>query len=161
VPFFVGGRNAFVGGIGEHAPADLHCRAVRYAVVKPAPAIATAQIFSTRRSVRDTEPVIVEGSLDDAYRSDAWAGAMAGTTCSPRPKPSAPRWRKSPGGLEASFGNSRMTGSGSAVFARQVAGAGAFTAATLPVNFRPRVGGSDVPQSGSHPLWDWASSDGS
>ena len=61
----------------------------------------------------------------------------------------AARW------LEARFGNSRMTGSGSAVFAR--AGTGDVPVATLPVQpLAPGWEGRMCRGLGQHPLADWA-----
>ena len=62
VPFFVGGDNAFVEGIGEKlTPIDWAPR--RYAVVKPAESLGTAGIFSHPDLARDTEPATLVGSL--------------------------------------------------------------------------------------------------
>jgi 4-diphosphocytidyl-2-C-methyl-D-erythritol kinase len=110
VPFFVGGDNAFVEGIGERlTPLDLP--PLRLAVVKPPAAINTAEIFAHPALKRDTEAVIVMGSLESlltAGRNDLQAAAES--LC---PEVSeAAKW------LQARYGNSRMTGSGSAVFAR-------------------------------------------
>lgn len=110
VPFFVGGDNAFVEGIGERlTPLDLP--PLRLAVVKPPVAINTAEIFAHPALKRDTEAVIVMGSLESlltAGRNDLQAAAES--LC---PEVSeAAKW------LQARYGNSRMTGSGSAVFAR-------------------------------------------
>ena len=136
VPFFIGGRTAWVEGIGEKlTPITLAPQ--HYAVVKPAAPIATAAIFSSPLLTRDTEPAIVTGFLADAsaliQSEAAGAGPLASfagrndlqsaaeALC---PEVAAVgRW------LEGRFGNSRMTGSGSAVYAR--AGAGERPVATM------------------------------
>lgn len=159
VPFFVGGHTAWVEGIGERlTPIMLPVPPSRqhYAVVKPAAALPTAQIFSSPLLTRDTNAATVVGFLADASaaqaaertgypgRNDLQAAAEA--LC-PEVATVA-RW------LEARFGNSRMTGSGSAVFAR--AGTGDQPVATMPEGTLPEgwVGrmcrGLD-----QHPLVGW------
>ena len=116
VPFFVGGRNAFVQGVGEQLrPVALPIQA--FAVVKPQASIATADIFGSPHLKRDTPSAIMAGSLESAALSDLIAGgghndlqSVAEARCAEVAQ--AARW------LEARFGNSRMTGSGSAVFSR-------------------------------------------
>ena len=116
VPFFVGGNNAFVEGIGERltpvpfAPEWL-------AVVKPAASIETRVIFGSPLLARDTEAVILEGLSSGGFagisaskfgRNDLQAPAEA--ACA--------EVAQAADILHRCFGNSRMTGSGSAVFAR-------------------------------------------
>ena len=116
VPFFVGGRNAWVHGVGEQLqPLELPRQA--FAVVKPQASIATADIFGSPNLKRDTPSAIMMGSLESAALSDLIAGGgrndlqpVAEARCAEVAQ--AARW------LEARFGNSRMTGSGSAVFSR-------------------------------------------
>ena len=60
VPFFLGGRNAFVEGIGERlTPVALP--AARFAVVKPAASLETRLVFASPLMSRDTAPVILAG----------------------------------------------------------------------------------------------------
>lgn len=162
VPFFIGGRNAFVEGIGEQLTA-INLPPQRYAVVKPPAAIATAAIFGSPLLTRDHEPVIVTGfladklhdaeelSTRDGFCNDLQAAAEA--LCPDVERVS--RW------LEATFGNSRMTGSGSAVFARiEQSGAG-----DPPVATRSDGELQDLPAGwvgrtcrglAEHPLIGWA-----
>ena len=56
--------------------------------------------------------------------------------------------------LEAHFGNSRMTGSGSAVFAR--AGTGERPTAALPAGLAPGWSGRMCRSLDAHPLVGWA-----
>lgn len=130
VPFFVFGHNALVQGIGEQLSA-LEVPPRLYAVVKPAASLPTADIFGSPLLRRDSASAILEGSL--VSEALAWLAGPAsfgarGETAAPltfgRNDLQAPaqarcaevaqaaRW------LELTFGNSRMTGSGSAVFAR-------------------------------------------
>lgn len=166
VPFFLGGHTAFVEGIGEQlTPVTLAPQ--HYAVVKPAAPIATAAIFSSPLLTRDTEAAIVAGFLAHALalaREEQQAGrpsrlaAFSGRNdlqCAAEalcPEVAhVGRW------LQARFGNSRMTGSGSAVYAR--AGTGDRPVATM------HEGGPDGLPEGwvgrmcrgldSHPLAGW------
>ena len=130
VPFFVFGRNALVQGIGEQL-SELAVPPHLYAVVKPAASLPTADIFSSPLLKRDSASAILEGSL--VSEAQAWLAGPSkrgapGEAAVPLPfgrndlqapaqaccaeVAQAARW------LGAKFGNSRMTGSGSAVFAR-------------------------------------------
>ena len=132
VPFFVGGNNAFVEGIGERltpvpvAPEWL-------AVVKPAASIETRALFGSPLLVRDTEAVILEGLSSGGFagisafgfgRNDLQAAAEA--ACAEVAQAAKI--------LHRGFGNSRMTGSGSAVFARVHAQDSARTSARESAN---------------------------
>lgn len=140
VPFFVGGRNAFVQGVGDQLR-PLHVPAALYAVVKPPTSIATRDIFEHPLLSRNTDPVILLGSLDGAGKgSSSWpaewvpdnrSGSKSDTKPGEDPaalfgkndlQPAAqdrcPEVAQAARWLEARYGNSRMTGSGSAVFAR-------------------------------------------
>jgi 4-diphosphocytidyl-2-C-methyl-D-erythritol kinase len=126
VPFFVGGHNAFVQGVGERLT-PLALPPARYAVVKPAASIATQGIFAHPALVRNTKPLatttdgvtspgsaaIVMGLIHDAWQLGQLFGAnnlqaAAQSQCAEVEE--AAQW------LGKRFGNSRMTGSGSAVF---------------------------------------------
>ncbi len=124
VPFFVQGHNAFVEGIGERLQ-PMPWPEEQYAVVKPPAALPTHEIFGHPALRRDTDPVIVAGSPEEAGRSGVsaeWVQKfVAGFGRNDLQPPAedrcsevaqAARW------LESRYGNSRMTGSGSAVFAR-------------------------------------------
>lgn len=116
VPFFIGGRNAIVEGIGERlTPAPVPRQWL--AVVKPAASIETRAIFASPRLVRDTEPAILESFAANAEQSVIQPGfgrndlqAAAEAECAQVVQVASV--------LQQQFGNSRMTGSGSAVFAR-------------------------------------------
>lgn len=151
VPFFVGGRNAFVEGIGE-VLSPLEVPELRLAVVKPAVSIGTKEIFSSPLLQRSESVAIVagfpaangrrsKGDLETGFRSDEAnsSGEREDSMSSDRQTPeilvqqlyggwgrndlqppaeaasrevsSALEW------LQTRYENSRMTGSGSAVFA--------------------------------------------
>ena len=157
VPFFVGGDNAFVEGIGEKlTPIEWAPR--RYAVVKPAEGLGTAGIFSHPDLARDTEPATLAGSVAqlNAQRESSATSAKAAyfgrndlqpvaqALCPPIAE--VARW------LEARFGNSRMTGSGSAVFATVGADGAAWPEGELPQGWSGRMCRSLA----HHPLRAWA-----
>jgi len=110
VPFFLGGHNAWVSGIGENIT-PIALPDAQFLVVKPADGLATQRIFSHPQLKRDTEPAIISGFAADAYgfgRNDLQA--VARQICPGISQALA--WLKGLG-LDG-----RMTGSGSAVFAR-------------------------------------------
>lgn len=109
VPFFIGGRNAWVEGIGERLqPIDLSPR--RWLLLKPPIAVPTAAIFGSPLLGRDTKPATLLDFLADpsgfrhndmqkpatAYSSQVQEAVALAARCGD---------------------HSRMTGSGSAVFA--------------------------------------------
>jgi len=151
VPFFVGGRNAFVEGIGERlTPIELPPQ--WFAVVKPPISIETKGIFQSPLLARDTKPVIVAGFPADTsvLREDFGRNDLQ-----PPAEALAPEVAQAARWLQSRFGNSRMTGSGSAVFAR--AGAGDRPVATwreeeLPLGWVGRMCRSLK----EHPLAGWA-----
>ena len=123
VPFFVGGHNAFVGGIGEQItplPAQAAQMAAHqcYAVVKPAPSIDTTSIFASPALARNTETVIVMSFLAGPGLPGAFFESDVRNDLQPAAEAICPDVAQVAGWLKARFGNSRMSGSGSAVFAR-------------------------------------------
>jgi 4-diphosphocytidyl-2-C-methyl-D-erythritol kinase len=167
VPFFIGGHNAFVEGIGEQLT-PMAVAPQWLAVAKPPQAIATAEIFSSPLLTRDTKPATVAGLLADMQQraagtrdkynhADTLFEAFFGRNdLQPAAEAICPgvvqvaRW------LEARFGNSRMTGSGSAVFAS--AGAGVQPVATWPEGDLPEGWVGRMCRSlAQHPLVGWAS----
>lgn len=160
VPFFIGGQNAFVEGIGEQLT-PITVPPLWLAVAKPPEAIATAEIFSSPLMTRNTKSATVAGLLadmqqrvskhhvasDEAFfgRNDLQPAAEA--ICPGVVQVS--RW------LEGRFGNSRMTGSGSAVFAS--AGTGDQPVATWPEGDLPQGWVGRMCRSlAQHPLAGWA-----
>lgn len=147
VPFFVGGDNALVEGIGERLT-PIGVPAQRFVVVKPAAAIPTAEIFRHRLMTRDTEPAILQGFLADTSFGRNDLQAAAEDHC-PEVAQVA-RW------LESRFGNSRMTGSGSAVFARVDTGSTASPLAIDLTDLPTGWVGRECRSLDSHPLRGWA-----
>jgi 4-diphosphocytidyl-2-C-methyl-D-erythritol kinase len=164
VPFFIGGHNALVEGIGERlTPMTLQPR--RFAVVKPPAVIPTRDIFAHPLLKRDTKADIVAGSLEgtgligwpavwgaeDSGSDNAFGHndlQLAAQDRCPEVAQAA-RW------LEARYGNSRMTGSGSAVFAR--VGTETPPMATLPADELPPGWVGQMCRSLMvHPLAGWA-----
>ena len=156
VAFFVGGTPAFVEGIGERLT-PIALPPMTFAVVKPPAAVSTPAIFASPALVRDTEPVIVAGFLANAGQ---WLGdgLFGRNDLQPVARAQCEQVGQALTWLQARFGDARMTGSGSAVFAR-IDGIGpppATTAGnvfdTLPTGWTGRYCRS-LPE---HPLRDWA-----
>jgi 4-diphosphocytidyl-2-C-methyl-D-erythritol kinase len=154
VPFFVGGRNAFVEGIGERlTPMDWPVQ--WYAVLKPPAALSTRAIFTHPLLTRSTEPAIIPGPLADAQTVAGWSGGQGRNDLQPPAESECPEVAQAARRLDKAFGNSRMTGSGSAVFAR--AGAGEQPVATLAVEALPPGWVGRMCRSlPLHPLAGWA-----
>jgi len=109
VPFFLGGHNAWVSGIGEHIT-PIHLPPAKFLVLKPSAGLATRQIFSDPCLKRDSEPAIISGFIADPYgfgRNDLQA--VAEQIC--------PAVSEALNTLASLGLQGRMTGSGSAVFA--------------------------------------------
>jgi 4-diphosphocytidyl-2-C-methyl-D-erythritol kinase len=124
VPFFLGGRNAWVEGAGERLT-PLALPAQCFAVVKPAAGISTRAIFESPLLARNTEAATLAGFLADAgiqrlFQGDGQAHehAYGRNDLQPAAEAFCPEVAQAAELLETRFGNSRMTGSGSAVFAR-------------------------------------------
>jgi 4-diphosphocytidyl-2-C-methyl-D-erythritol kinase len=154
VPFFVGGHNAFVEGIGEKLkPMDWPRQ--WYAVLKPPAGLSTQTIFAHPMLVRDTEAAIISGSFVDAQTVAGWAAGQGRNDLQPPAESQCPEVAQAARWLESKFGNSRMTGSGSAVFAK--AGAGDQPMATMPVEeIPPGWVGRMCRSLPLHPLVGWA-----
>jgi 4-diphosphocytidyl-2-C-methyl-D-erythritol kinase len=157
VPFFLGGHNAFVEGVGERLT-PLTLPPARYAVVKPTAAIATRDIFEHPKLARNTAAVILSGSLEEAGRIGVPAGWTQGfgkNDLQPPAEDRCPEVAQAARWLEARFGNSRMTGSGSAVFAR--VGTGVPPEAAFPEDELPQGWvGRMCRGLERHPLLGWA-----
>lgn len=150
VPFFLGGRHAWVEGIGEQiTPIDLP--AAQFVVVKPQEGLDTRLIFTDPGLKRDSEPAIITGFAANASDTNAFAFGRNDL------QPVALRWCPGIGQalnwLESQGLHGRMTGSGSAVFARKLH--------DVDVQSAPK--GMQVRECSSleaHPLRGWATSDG-
>ena len=156
VPFFVFGRDALVQGIGEQL-APIAAPAQRFFVVKPPASLPTADIFRSPLLKRDSASVILLGSLGSDALTGLGSGfgrndlqAAAEDRCAEVAQ--AARW------LEQRFGNSRMTGSGSAVFARVGTGDPPLATRLEEAALQLPAGwvGRSCRSLGRHPLADWA-----
>jgi 4-diphosphocytidyl-2-C-methyl-D-erythritol kinase len=155
VPFFIGGRNAFVEGIGERlTPIDLP--RVWLAVLKPAAALGTADVFGHPALVRDTPSATLAGFLADASQPGFWGSGWGRNDLQPPAEDRCPEVAQAADWLQRRFGNSRMTGSGSAVFARN--GTGEAPLVTWPQEDRLPAGwvGRMCCSLDRHPLYGWA-----
>ena len=151
VPFFVGGDNAFVEGIGEKlTPIAWEPRG--YAVVKPAESLGTAGIFSHPDLARDTEPATLAGSVAQLNARHENGKAFGRNDLQPVAQALCPPIAQVASWLESRFGNSRMTGSGSAVFATVGAEGVPWSGGELPDGWNGRMCRSLA----QHPLRDWA-----
>jgi len=157
VPFFIGGDNAFVEGIGETLTPVAVPRQW-FAVLKPAAGLATQDIFRHPGLVRDTPAAILSGFLADAAKSEFWAQAAAAygrNDLQPPAQAQCSEVAQAAEWLAGHFGNSRMTGSGSAVFARN--GMGDQPSVTWPAQaLAPGWVGRMCRSLDRHPLQGWS-----
>ena len=154
VPFFVHGHHAFVEGVGERiTPVTLP--RLWLAVVKPAASLGTAQIFGSPALERSTPAVILADFLANTTLSDSNSAGFGRNDLQAVALAECAEVAQAADWLQARFGNSRMSGSGSAVFAR--AGTGDRPLATwgegeLPAHWVGRMCRSLA----VHPLAHWA-----
>ena len=141
VPFFLGGHNAWVTGVGEVIQ-PISLPEARFIVIKPDAGLETQRIFSHPDLKRDSEPAIISGFAADAYgfgRNDLQA--VAQLLC--------PGVSQSLNWLQDAGLSGRMTGSGSAVFARTLHDV---EMKGLPDSFQVRI----CNNLSVHPLSGWA-----
>jgi 4-diphosphocytidyl-2-C-methyl-D-erythritol kinase len=154
VPFFLGGRNAFVEGVGERLT-PLPVPPTWLAVLKPPTGLETRAIFESPLLVRDTEAVILSGFLADTPGSVLRVLEGFGRNdLQPPAQASCADVGQALSLMGRCFGNSRMTGSGSAVFAR--AGTGAEPTAAMPADLPAGWVGRMCRSLEQHPLCGWA-----
>lgn len=154
VPFFVSGQNAFVEGIGEHLT-PLSVPHQWLAVVKPAAALATADVFKHRALKRDSEAATLIDFLASAQLQNRLLDGYGRNDLQPPAQDLCPEVTTVAEWLQARFGNSRMSGSGSAVFAR--AGTGDQPVATWGADeLPPQWVGRMCRSLQHHPLAGWA-----
>jgi 4-diphosphocytidyl-2-C-methyl-D-erythritol kinase len=105
VPFFLLGQNAFAEGVGEVlTPLDL--APAWYVVITPQVAVSTREIFASNALTRNTKPLKITAFFAGQGRND-----LEAETCRRYPQVArALEWLKA-------FGDARMSGSGSSVFA--------------------------------------------
>jgi 4-diphosphocytidyl-2-C-methyl-D-erythritol kinase len=162
VPFFLGGHNAWVEGIGEKLTA-VNLPARRFAVVKPAASLETRVVFGDFGLVRNTAPATLRSFAVHSQQTSTSGKRLlefGRNDLQPVAEKHCTQVGQAADLLKSVFGHSRMTGSGSAVFAeceqnRLEFENSAFLAATtsLPKAWVTRMC-SNLPQ---HPLANWAS----
>lgn len=180
IPFFLGGHNAWVEGIGEQlTPVDLRARTTDprsaraldagWAILKPSSVVPTPAIFNDKRLPRDTPHAKLADFLAAPFgfgRNDLQQSAIrferqqASDTATGSSKGNS-GIELAVATLERSFGNARMTGSGSAVFAWA-----GLVPESPPADLVLKQLLATLPQDWSgrwcqalaqHPLRDWAS----
>ena len=166
VPFFIGGSNAFVQGIGEILQ-PIEVPPQRFAVLKPAASISTQQIFSSPLLARSESVAIVVGFPAHNSSENKTTGTLKevaqflkgfGKNDLQKPAEAAcPEVVQALERLESQFGSSRMTGSGSAVFARVPDDVGGEdgTAETLLKDLPSGWSGRMCRSLEAHPLRGW------
>ncbi len=141
VPFFLSGHNAWVSGIGEKIH-PLQLPPTRLVVVKPDTGVSTERIFSHPDLKRDTQAAILSGFVADPFNfGHNDLQAVAQQLC--------PGVSQALNWLAACGLNGRMTGSGSAVFARMLPD---FELPTAPKSLQVR----SCNTLSAHPLQGWA-----
>ena len=143
VPFFLGGHNAWVEGIGEKLT-PVTVPTGQFLVLKPEQGLETQLIFSDPSLKRDSETATIRAFVADAFgfgRNDLQS--VAQRLCPGVSQ--ALEW------LELHGLKGRMTGSGSAVFAPVLQG---FDPGPAPGAFQVRLCNSLA----AHPLVGWADS---
>ncbi|MFA5679878.1 MAG: 4-(cytidine 5'-diphospho)-2-C-methyl-D-erythritol kinase [Hydrogenophaga sp.] len=154
VPFFIGGHNAWVEGVGEQLT-PVHLPRRRFVVVKPPTGASTPKIFASPALKRDTKTATMQG-----FAADENAEAMLDmeklfahtrNDLQPVAQGLCPDIERCILWLFSQGLQGRMTGSGSAVFAPLP---DAFDAlAPLPEGWVARICSS----LDAHPLTDWIS----
>lgn len=144
IPFFVFGESAFVEGIGEQLR-PLRLPPAWYLVVEPPASMSTAAVFADPRLTRHAKPIKMADFSAGYGRNDLQA--VVCERCPPVAE--AISWL-------GRWGDARMTGSGSCVFAEFTAeGAARDALAQLPSGWKGWVAAS----LDRHPLREWAQSE--
>jgi len=155
VPFFIGGTPAWVEGIGEQLT-KFDVPSQSFALIKPQASLETRAIFTHPQLARDSERITLEGfDAQDIARialpddGQAWGR----NDLQPVAELLCPAVRQAADELKLRFGNSRMSGSGSAVFARlgEANASGSLAAINAQSGWTSRICRSLQ----RHPLYDW------
>jgi len=148
VPFFLFGRNAWAQGIGEQL-IPLQLPPARFVVVKPAGGLATAHIFADPQLNRASEAAIISGFAANPY-------GFGHNDLQPVAQRLCPGVAQAIEWLGSKGLTGRMTGSGSAVFAKMPEGSHADLALHgAPAGWQVRI----CDNMEAHPLAGWAPSD--
>jgi len=166
VPFFLAGSNALASGIGERL-LRVDVAPAWFAVVKPAAALATGEVFARPEVAERVAAARIAGFPEAVPGVDAEPGLRGET--GPRlaegfgtndlqaaAEALCPEVERAAASLRRTYGNSRMTGSGSAVFAR--AGSGPTPSAAMPSDWPEGWSGRMCRSLRRHPLAGWAES---
>jgi 4-diphosphocytidyl-2-C-methyl-D-erythritol kinase len=141
VPFFLRGRNAWVEGVGEQIT-PLELPPAQFIVVKPALGLSTPTIFAHPLLKRDSEHAIIYGFTAHPY-------GFGHNDLQPVAELLNPQVTQALDALRAQGLTPRMTGSGSAVFAKV---SGDETLAAVPPGWQQKLCRS----LSEHPLMGWA-----
>ncbi|KIQ16107.1 4-diphosphocytidyl-2C-methyl-D-erythritol kinase [Variovorax paradoxus] len=159
VPFFLGGRHAWVEGIGEQiTPVTLPSE--RFAVVKPTEGLDTRLIFSADDLERSTPVAIISGFAADSEQLEAKNLADFGhkvfdfghNDLQPVAQRLCPAVTDAIEWLGAQGLKARMTGSGSSVFAKLPQGPHEAELVEAPAGWQVR----QCNNLAVHPLVGWA-----
>ena len=155
IPFFIRGANAFVEGIGERIT-PIEVPPGRYMVIWPGRSVSTADIFNAPALTRDSESQTIH-VFSDLLRNHwpALPGRNDLQSIAAQFEPAVLEALDKLAALGPEFGEPRMTGSGSAVFAPILNGdadASAPELSRLPSGWR----GFCVSSLPEHPLKPWS-----
>lgn len=125
VPFFIGGTNAFVEGIGERLT-PIALPEACYAIVHPGVSVPTASIFGAPELTRDHEIIRIADFSESGSGSSAVAGNGASSSFRNDLEPpvvhrfdavrEALEWLSRSSDRDGARGPARMSGSGACVF---------------------------------------------
>ncbi|MDH6591219.1 4-diphosphocytidyl-2-C-methyl-D-erythritol kinase [Variovorax sp. TBS-050B] len=156
VPFFLGGRNAWVEGIGEKIR-PVSVPPARFAVVKPPEGIDTRSIFSSPELQRATPVAIISGFAADSEQLEAphlgdGVYSFGHNDLQPVAQRLCPAVTDAIEWLGAQGLQARMTGSGSSVFAKMPQAPHEAQLAEAPAGWQVR----QCSNLAVHPLRGWA-----
>lgn len=155
VAFFLGGRNAWVQGVGEQlSPIDLP--AAQFVVIKPAQGLSTPEIFGHSALKRDSPHAIISGFAADPYGFGHNDLQPVAQMLNPQVTQAInllrnQRFKQGLNQVLNQVLQPRMTGSGSAVFAKI---SGDENLAAVPLGWQQKV----CSNLSAHPLIGWAPS---
>lgn len=159
VPFFIGGQNAIVQGIGDVLmPVSLPPR--RFLVVKPVASLATADVFKHPAVNRDT-PALTPTAILAGFTACDKNNTFGHNDLQSAAIALCPEVGSALTTLQRHVGHARMSGSGSAVFAsfgesENVSDAPGSSLASMLEQFRLQGWTARVCRSlARHPLDDW------
>ncbi len=150
VPFFIGGRNAWVEGIGDRiTPIDLPSG--RLVLVKPPGGASTPRIFGSPDLKRDTKTATIQGFAANSSSDLNACVAFGRNDLQPVAQALCPEVGLCIDWLASQGLNARMSGSGTAVFAPLAPGQ--TVRQDAPPGWQVRV----CNNMDAHPLVDWQS----